>query len=424
MISSNKKKIYTNIFGYIFIIIIYIPLIIIILLTLFEYLGFAKKILKKNYNITELVRGIEDTDYYNQKNYGDPYDFINTLSFHPHYFSIASQGNEKNIDIVKVNNNGFRLNFKNNFNKNKAVFLGGSVAFGHGATSNFNTIPSYLSKYSKNNFINLGQPIWNSSQELLSLLRYDEKFEMSISFSLSNDIHSFCVNKKNSHVIDSPELFSFINNVYESSYKNFFNKLYLDRIYDSFKNTIKIIGFKIYPKSYNLLQANKRKHQGNVYIPFQQTNTALNCIKHFKELKKSIVENQLRMHQIAKSRNAKHIFIIQPFLHLHENYNFLSNKEFLLNEKKLINSILDSELCNTIKCIDLTNYFDQLNFKQLVYDPGLKFCYNICFSDKVKELYNQDILGLSFEKNVFIDNYHLTDKGNLLIAKKIIEEIY
>ena len=81
---------------------------------MFEYLGFAKKILKKNYNITELVRGIEDTDYYNQKNYGDPYDFINKLSFHPHYFSIASQGNEKNIDIVKVDNNGFRLNFKNN----------------------------------------------------------------------------------------------------------------------------------------------------------------------------------------------------------------------------------------------------------------------------------------------------------------------
>ena len=69
MISSNKKKNYTNIFGYIFIFIIYVPLIIIILLTLFEYLGFAKKILKKNYNITELVRGIEDTDYYNQKNY-------------------------------------------------------------------------------------------------------------------------------------------------------------------------------------------------------------------------------------------------------------------------------------------------------------------------------------------------------------------
>tara|TARA_A100001015_G_scaffold186408_1_gene207501 strand:+ start:2762 stop:2953 length:192 start_codon:yes stop_codon:yes gene_type:complete len=62
--------------------------------------------------------------------------------------------------------------------------------------------------------------------------------------------------------------------------------------------------------------------------------------------------------------------------------------------------------------------------KQFAYDPGLKFCYNICLSDKVKELYNKDISDLSFEKNVFIDNYRLTDKGNLLIVKKIIEEIY
>ena len=420
-INKNTYIIKKTLF-YLFVLILYFPIVLIIFFVLFEYSGAAGKILKKKYNLYEIVRGIEDTDYYDNKNFGDPYEIINNLKLHPYYFSITSKALKENEDIVKVDSEGYRVTYFKNKNSRKGIVLGGSVAFGHGATSNFSTIPSYLSKYSDINFINLAQPIWNSSQELISLLRYDESYDLSISFSLSNDIHSFCVNKKNLNIIDSPEIFNYLKNLYDNSSSNIFNKIYIKNSYASFKNNLKNMVFKFFPKTYNLLQANKRMHD-IVYIPFQHTVTAKNCFNNFEEIKSNILKNQTKMYQISEARNAKHIFIIQPFLHLHKNYSFLSDENFLQNEKKLINDIIESDLCNKIKCINYSNFFDNIKKKQLVYDPGIKFCYNKCFDSSVNELFNQDTRGKSFKNNYFIDNYHLTDQGNLLIAHEIIKEI-
>ena len=125
------------------------------------------------------------------------------------------------------------------------------------------------------------------------------------------------------------------------------------------------------------------------------------------------------MYEISKARNAEHIFIIQPFLHFHRNYSFLSTGLYLENEKKLIDEILSSELCAIIKCIELTDFFDQFNKLQLVYDPSYRFCYNKCFDRSSNKLFNTKYRGDSFKENFFIDNYHLTDTGNDLVAKEI-----
>jgi hypothetical protein len=415
----RKKNNLIKISGWLFIFSINFPIIIILFICLFEYSNLAKKIIKAKYNIDQkIVRGLENTDYYQNKNFGDPYEFINNLSLHPHYFSQSSQSNPKNYSIVKVNSEGFRINFDNKNNLKKGVFLGGSVAFGHGATSNFKTIPSYLTKYTNYNFVNLGQPIWNSTQELTALIRYNPKYNLSISFSLSNDIHSFCVNKKNSLLTDSPEIFNFINRLYLNHSENFLNELYVKENYNSLKNSFKNIFFNIFPDTYNFFQIRKRINT-DIYNPFQQTIVAQDCIKNFDDLKKSIINNQYKMYEISKLRGAKHIFIIQPFLHLHRDYSFLSNEVFLKNEKKLIKEILSSELCGIIECVDLTDFFDQFNKLKLVYDPGYKFCYNKCFKDSSKKLFNTKNRGDSFKENFFIDNYHLTDTGNELVAKEI-----
>ena len=414
----TKNNLIKNL-GWLFIFFINFPIIIILFLCLFEYSNLSKKIIKAKYNIDQkIVRGLEDTDYYQNKNFGDPYESLNILSLHPHYFLQTSQSSPKNYSIVKLDSEGFRINFYNKNNLKKGVFLGGSVAFGHGATSNFKTIPSYLTKYTNYNFTNLAQPNWNSTQELTSLIRYNQKYDLSISFSLANDINIFCVNKKNSILTDSPAGFEFYNDLYLNHSKNFLNKLYIKKTYSSLKNSFKEIFFNIFPDTYNLLQIRKRINS-NIYNPFQQTTIAQECINNFDDLKKNIINNQYRMYEISEARNAEHIFIIQPFLHYHRNYSFLSTGLFLENEKKLIDEILSSELCGIIKCIELTDFFDQFNKLELVYDPSYRFCYNKCFDRSSNKLFNTKYRGDSFKENFFLDNYHLTDTGNDLVAKEI-----
>ena len=46
------------------------------------------------------------------------------------------------------------------------------------------------------NFKNLAQPVWNSSQELTSLLLHNESYDFSVSFTLVNDINTFCHHNK------------------------------------------------------------------------------------------------------------------------------------------------------------------------------------------------------------------------------------
>ena len=111
---TSKKNNLIKISGWLFIFSINFPIIIILFICLFEYSNLAKKIIKAKYNIDQkIVRGLENTDYYQNKNFGDPYEFINNLSLHPHYFSQSSQSDPKNYSIVKVNSEGFRINFDN-----------------------------------------------------------------------------------------------------------------------------------------------------------------------------------------------------------------------------------------------------------------------------------------------------------------------
>ena len=413
------------------IIIINLPFIFFLLIIGMEIFGMTRLLTNKIFNIENITisKGLESTQYYKSYNKNtnvlkDPYAIVTGLYFHPYYILSApwKKADEKlkRNEVVNIGNDNFREGVIDR-SKKKAIFTGGSVAFGHFSTSDKTTIPSYLSLYSKYNFKNLGQPSWNSTQELISLLKHNQDYDLSISFSLANDLFTFCVNKSvNYEIIDAPEKYFSIEKFMTSN--DLLNSFYINKFKNNISNSLKLLTYKFLPDTYNFLQIYKRFYSSD-YITFESTPDAKNCTKYKDEILFKVLENQNKMYEISKSRNSQHIFIIQPFLHLHKNYNFLADKDYIKLEKDIINSLMTSSFCKKTTCLDLSDFFDNSKYtKILLYDPGYRFCQKNCFKKDFKYA-NHNKSDDSFKNNFFVDGYHLTDNGNLEIAKYISQFI-
>lgn len=112
----------------------------------------------------------------------DPYGNFTVQHLHPFYFfSVSSEPKllaEINNATVSVGHEGFRGSPPEEKGDRKLAFLlGGSAAFGFGASSNQTTISGYLNDLQQEyHFVNAGVASWNSTQEFyrvaMQLLRY------------------------------------------------------------------------------------------------------------------------------------------------------------------------------------------------------------------------------------------------------------
>jgi hypothetical protein len=233
---------------------------------------------------------LESTQYYKSYNKNanvlrDPYAIVTGLYFHPYYILSApwKKADEKlkRNEVVSLGDDNFREGVVDH-SKKKAIFTGGSVAFGHYSTSDKTTIPSYLSLYSKYNFKNLGQPSWNSTQELISLLKHNQDYDFSISFSLANDLFTFCVNKSvNYEIIDAPDKYFSIEKFMTSN--DLLNSFYINKFKNNISNSLKLLTYKFLPDTYNFLQIYKRVYSFD-YVTFESTPDAKNCAKYKDEI--------------------------------------------------------------------------------------------------------------------------------------------
>jgi len=408
------------------VILINFPFVFFFIIIGMEIFGITKLLTNKIFNIENITisKGLESTQYYKFYNKNnklvDPYGVVTGLYLHPYYILSAPwKKNDEKLkknEVINIGNDNFREGVIDNSKKN-AIFTGGSVAFGHYSTSDKTTIPSFLTLFSKYNFKNMGQPSWNSNQELISLLKHNQDYDLSISFSLANDLFTFCINKSaNYEIIDASDKYLLIEKFIMNN--NLLNSFYFSKLKNNISNSLKLLTYKLLPDTYNFLQIYKRLY-GSDYVTFESTPDAKNCAKYEDEIFLKVLENLNKMYEISKSRNSKHIFIIQPFLHLHKNYIFLADKDYIELEKNIINSLMASSLCKKITCIDLSIFFDSPKYtKILLYDPGYRFCQKNCFK-KDFNYANHNKNDESFKKNFFVDGFHLTDTGNLEIAKYI-----
>lgn len=107
----------------------------------------------------------------------DCYNAFTRQYIHPYYYFFFPRDpkviHSINNSVVSIDKNGFRgggPELASDKKRRLAFVLGGSVAFGHGCSSDQNTISGYLNKIqSKYHFVNAGVPSWNSTQEFYRL---------------------------------------------------------------------------------------------------------------------------------------------------------------------------------------------------------------------------------------------------------------
>ena len=370
--------------------ILYLPLLFLVIFIFFELFGLSK-IINKKYFLQN--NDLLEEGYYLGKIKTDPYSIFKIQYLHPYYFNFHLWDNQKilnfnkNSEIIKLNDEGFRINPLNNEeNHNKILLSGGSTAFGMYASNQKSIISAQITDKLKVNVFNLNSNFGNSHNELISILKFENDYDLSISLTIANDIENFCSNNANikSSIFDLPKGFNSWNKFIEGA-----KPLKISQF--NFQQKFTIFFSSIFRDNFNLI---------NNFFNLKKNNSFINCSNNKDKIVESFLNNQIEMSNLARMRGAKHITIIQPIHFIHENIeSSYINAEKKIFFQKVISKVLSSKYCKN-QCYDLSRVFD--NQKKLIRFDNSK---NIEIS------------------NLFYDEYNLLDDGNELMSNKIIELI-
>ena len=324
-----------------------------------------------------------DSDVFPSKEIGTQIfiDLKKNLKISPHPFSSWRSIPNQRLKTITINENGLRskplksLKFKNN-----AILLGGSVAWGFGATSNEN-IPSYLiekilfEKYGlEYNVINLAEQMFTSFEELKVFMSTADELNPKLVISLSgcNDINAAYLN-----------VFK-LNKLYKAA-NNFFSwgvKLGIIHEKNFLKKAIKIF-WRDYKNNLEL---------GDDFLVIDKPGQ--------KEIATKLFENKLTwINSYCRFKKIPIIHVLQPDLH------------FKNDKSKFEQSYLDSFTAEKSKFV--IDGFREIESK---------------FFNKKSDIENE--LYLNFlnifndcKNTIYIDKAHTSNEGYKIIAEKICLEI-
>ena len=311
-------------------------------------------------------------------------DVKKNLKYSPHPISGWRSNPDQKLETIQTNQNGLRSQDLETIDKNLecCMLLGGSVAWGFGASCNDNII-SYqiekilMEKYKKKiNIINFAEQMHSSHEELMTFVGYlDEiKPKTVICFSGTNDINRGYKNA-----------FKFTD--LNTAWINFFNKGNSIGIVNE-KNIIKFITKTIL----RFFRKFKKIENKNLIFNKPEKN----------EIPIYLFQNKVEiMNSICRSKKISLLHILQPDLVLKKNkklseidyYEFLDksrieyvNKHTLIL-KEYLKSCEINEKSDYIKYLDLTEIFDETH----------------------------DV--------VYIDKAHVNNKGYKILSERISNEL-
>ncbi|GEM_PF-377723 len=301
----------------------------------------------------------------------------------------------QHTETVSVNSLGLRNKEVSREKKTgtfRIIWLGGSAAWGYGATSSETTIPKYLERAllartgeANIEVINFAQVGFNSTQEFIlwsEILAY--KPDLVIHFNGYNDIYTGFLKKPSgwNHPFIQEEI------------------LTRDR-WTAIRILIIVELNKILNKFYLF--------RSIMYRLERASRTSFNCEKftEIQNIAETYNQNMKLVAELAFMEKIPTLFVIQPSL-------FTEQKKLSLREQKLLDVFQD----NYSTCEDVTEYFKEghralvLTLQKIIQlAPGL-----LSYYDGREFFLHTDI-------SVYIDTVHYSDVGNEIVADKLADTI-
>lgn len=306
-------------------------------------------------------------------------------------------------NVVNIDSKGFRVTYKNSNRisdfKNIegwpiCLLVGGSNAFGVGATSDKKTISSILSAYTDYLWLNFGGRAFNSTQELLLFLLYRHNLRDIKKIVILSGLNNLILFHLSRYY--SKELGPFF-------YWNEYNRAMNYKV-KSVKRISAILSGIVY--------GNRRKRQ--TMLNSSVSSALFKPISDHEREKEdllSVFERDISSWKLlTESSGIELYFVLQPFS------NWISKR--LTNEEELLFQELDKHPRNVWRIIK-----DKINYELYIW--LLKHIREICESSNIKFFdLNESISNEKLDgKWLYVDRAHFNDEGNQIISKILIEKV-
>ncbi len=380
---------------------------------------------KNNSNSAEkITRKLYELEYYRENAGPDPYKGSKIMYLHPtNYFSFALKSKDRNNisnKIFSLNDYGYRNNpfFDNSSNPKKCIlYLGGSTAFGLGASSDAQTLPALLNKQlgSEYRVYNLAVSSWNSRQELNSLISFFYngknihcKTIDSISLTSSNDVYTinnsmqspiFEDQSSRRELIGAPENFDSLKQKVDSGTKAG-EPIYHFRML--FKSIVNLFFGEIIYFANDIYQY---KFKGGVS---SRDNLSLDQKKFIEDGISSLFVNQKLINDLVVSSGGKHLVVFQP--------NMLNHKPKYIwwdyGHKQITKEIKNNS------CLSILD----LRFSLIEQQPNYQVNTNVIPLTLEESILSGQLKREEVSQHLFFDGAHFTDLGHLKLSDYILQK--
>ncbi|MDQ7822522.1 MAG: hypothetical protein RDV48_06970 [Candidatus Eremiobacteraeota bacterium] len=323
--------------------------------------------------------------------------------------------------IVNTDSYGFRFSiksgevikdFETGSEESFSLLVGGSTAFGIGATSDKTTIPSLLNNSTGMLWLNYGGRAFGSTQEFIMFMlthKHINRINKVLLFSGLNNLILFYLSNEYSKEFGSFFFWNHYNNSMNLSSNLSPRRRVLKRMLSPFlKDTIDYqrIGLQDIIYLIKNRRLPEKKVQSNVSYFETISNHEEEKQKIFFSWEKDLANWKL----MSEALKFDLIYILQPMA------NWVK-ENFCLEEKKIFEE-LDRHPANHWKIISHKMGNERYEWLKLNIE-NICNTNNIRFFDMNEALKKHNI----DEKWLFVDRAHLTDEGNRIVADIIKEEI-
>jgi lysophospholipase L1-like esterase len=304
---------------------------------------------------------------------------------HPHYlFFFPLQAADKlalSNSVCSIDANGFREPGPAHAEGRKlAVMLGGSSAFGHYASSNDTTITSYLNRLqSEYFFVNAGVPSWNSTQELarLTMQIAEMRPALVIAYDGANDAalvdNGFDGNTLR-YPAGTPENFDRLEQVVEHARRPW-TRITWRGLFPEISNRI---------DKYNPREEPRRPTLDRAIVDAAA---------------RAYAGNLSRMAAVSRDFGARFVAVFQPIAGLHRHV--------------------------AVEDFDPRDFADTAAFHRTALEvkrTDLEFLDLAAMFDDELATIPVDLDDLT-DQTIFVDEVHVTDRGNEMIARRLLREL-